>query len=64
MAISWRAIRFALVSFVDPPLHWLLSEPIGFAVAPPLSPYTGPGQSPRFAMRLLELRSVFHTFPA
>ena len=37
---------------------------MGFAVAPPLLPYTRPGQSPRLAVRLLELRSVFHTFPA
>ena len=40
------------------------SEPLGLAVAPPISPYTGPGQSPQFAIRPLELRSVFHTFPA
>ena len=40
------------------------SEPLGLAVAPPISPYTGPGQSPQFAVRPLELRSVFHTFPA
>ena len=30
------------------PMRWVPSEPMGFAVAPPLSPYTGPGQSPRF----------------
>ena len=40
------------------------SKPLGLAVAPPISPYTGPGQSPQFAVRPLELRSVFHTFPA
>ena len=40
------------------------SEPLGLAMAPPLSPYTGPGRSPQFAVRPLELRSVFHTFPA
>ena len=26
-------------------LRWVPSEPMGFAVAPPISPYTGPGQS-------------------
>ena len=30
------------------PMHWVPSEPMGFAVAPPLSPYTRPGQSPQF----------------
>ena len=30
------------------PTRWVPSEPMGFAVAPPISPYTGPGQSPRF----------------
>ena len=30
------------------PMRWVPSEPMGFAVAPPLSPYTGPGQSPQF----------------
>ena len=39
-------------------------EPLGLAVAPPISPYTGPGRSPHFAERPLELRSVFRTFPA
>ena len=46
------------------PVCWVPSEPLGLAVAPPISPYTGPGQSPQFAVRPLELRSVFHTFPA
>ena len=58
-----RALRlfFASVSFVDPvrtiavaleegrlPMRWVPSEPMGFAVAPPISPYTGSGQSLRF----------------
>ena len=30
------------------PMRRVLSEPMGFAVAPPILPYTGPGQSPRF----------------
>ena len=46
------------------PIRWVPSEPMGLAVAPTISPYTGPGQSPQFAVRPLELRSVFHTFPA
>ena len=46
------------------PMCRIPSEPLGLAVAPPISPYTGPGQSPQFAVRPLELRSVFHTFPA
>ena len=27
------------------PLRWVPSEPMGLALAPPISPYTGPGQS-------------------
>ena len=46
------------------PMCRVPSEPLGLAVAPPISPYTGPGRSPQFAVRQLELRSVFHTFPA
>ena len=46
------------------PMRWVPSEPLGLPVAPPISPYTGPGQSPQFCRRPLELRSVFHTFPA
>ena len=30
------------------PLRWVPSGPLGLAVAPPLSPYTGPGQSLQF----------------
>ena len=41
------------------PMHWVPSEPMGFAVAPPISPYTGPGQSPRLDVSPLGLRSVF-----
>ena len=33
-------------------------------MAPPISPYTGPGSSPPFCRKPLELRSVFHTSPA
>ena len=28
------------------PMCWVLSEAMGLAVAPPISPYSGPGQSP------------------
>ena len=28
------------------PMRWVLSEPMGLGVAPPISPYTGPGRSP------------------
>ena len=45
------------------PMCRVPSEPLRLAVAPPISPYTGPGQSPQFAVCPLELRSVFHTFP-
>ena len=34
----------------------------GVAVAPPISPYTGPGWSPPICPVTLELRSVFHIF--
>ena len=30
------------------PMRWVPSEHLGLAVAPPISPYTGPGQSPQF----------------
>ena len=33
-------------------------------MAPPISPYSGPGESPPFCRKPLELRSVFHTFTA
>ena len=46
------------------PIRWAPLEPMGLVVAPPFSPSTGPGQFPHFAVRPLELRSVFHTFPA
>ena len=42
------------------PLHWSRRGPWGVAVAPPISPYTGPGWSPPFCQVPLELRSVFY----
>ena len=41
------------------PMCWVPSEPMGLAVAPPISPYN----LRDFAICPLERRSVFHTFP-
>ena len=38
---------------------WFRRGPWGVAVAPPMSPYTGPGWSPLICRVALELRSVF-----
>ena len=38
---------------------WSCRDPWGVAVAPPISPYTGPDWSPPFCRVPLELRSVF-----
>ena len=59
-----RLLRAVALAEGRLPMCRVPSEPLGLAVAPLISPYTGPGQSPHFAVRLLELRSVFHTFPA
>ena len=75
-----RALRlfFASVLFVDPvrtlravaleegrlPMRWVPSEPMGFAVAPPISPYTGPGQSPRFGRPPIGAQVGVSYFPA
>ena len=42
------------------PCVWSRRGPWGVAVAPPISPYTGPGWSPPFCRMPLELRSVFY----
>ena len=46
MAVSilcvWSLLRLGRLT-----VRWVPSEPMGFAVAPPISPYAGPGQSPR-----------------
>ena len=34
------------------PMRWVPSEPLGLAVAPTISPYTGPGQSPPFGAQV------------
>ena len=44
------------------PMCWFRRGPWGVAVAPPLSPYTGPGWSPPICRVALGLRSVFHIF--
>ena len=59
-----RLLRAVALAEGRLPMCRVPSEPLGLAVAPPISPYTGPGQSPQFAVRPLELRSVFLTFPA
>ena len=35
------------------PVRWVPWEPRGFMVAPPVSPYTGPGQSPQSGRQTL-----------
>ena len=57
-----RLLRAVALAEGHLPMCRVPSEPLGLAVVPPVSPYTGPGQSPQFAVRPLELRSVFHTF--
>ena len=51
----------ALFAFAEGrlPLRWSRRGPWGVAVAPPISPYTGPGWSPPFCRVPLVLRSVF-----
>ena len=44
------------------PCIWFRRGPWGIAVAPPISPYTGPGWSPTICRVTLELRSVFPIF--
>ena len=39
-------------------------EPMGFAVAPPISPYTDPGQSPRFCRTPFGAQVGVSYFPA
>ena len=46
------------------PLHWSRRGPWGVAVAPLISPYTGPGWSPPFCLVPLVLRSVFSVYCA
>ena len=39
---TWSLLRLGHL-----PMRWVPSEPLGFAVTPPISPSTVPGQSPR-----------------
>ena len=53
-------------------MRWVPSVPMGLAVAPPISPYNCPGQSPRFGCTPIGaqvgvsyfLRDVPHVFMA
>ena len=54
---------FRLCGGAFSPCVWFHRDPWGVAVAPPISPYTGPGWSPPFCHVALELRSVFAIFP-
>ena len=47
-ADGFRHVRALALAEGHLPMRWVLLVPIGFAEAPPVSPYTGPGQSPRF----------------
>ena len=57
-------VRVSLMRWGVSPCVWFRRGPWGVAVAPPISPYTGPGSSPPFCRVALELRSVFPIFPA
>ena len=57
----WCAFRFAEGRL---PWRWSRKGPWGVAVAPPISPYTGPGWSPPFCRVPLVLRSVFYVYCA
>ena len=61
--LSWRfpsLVRVSLLRSGVSPCVWSHRGPWGVAVAPPISPYTGPGWSPPFCRVPLELRSVFY----
>ena len=63
--LCWRfpsLVRFSLLRRGVSPCVWFRRGPWGVAVAPPISPYTGPGWSPPICCGPLELRSVFHIF--
>ena len=54
---------FRLCGGAFSPCDWFRWDAWGVAVAPPISPSTGPGWSPPFCHVALELRSVFPIFP-
>ena len=43
-----RLLRAVALAEGRLPMRWVPSEPLRLAVAPPILPYTGPGQSPQF----------------
>ena len=43
-----RHLRAVALAEGQLPMRWVSSEPLGLAVAPLISPYTGPAQSPQF----------------
>ena len=45
---GFRHLRAVALAEGHLPMRWVSSEPLGLAVAPPISPYTGPGLSPHF----------------
>ena len=53
-------MRVSLLRRGVSPCVWSRRGPWGVTVAPPISPYTGPGWSPPFCRVPLELRSVFY----
>ena len=59
LTVSVIGARFALAEG-RLPMRLVPSEPLGVVVAPPISPYTGPGWSPLICRVPLELRAVFH----
>ena len=46
LADGHRLLRAVALEEGRLPLRWVPLDPMGLAVAPPISPYTGPGQSP------------------
>ena len=46
------------------PMRWVPSEPLGLEVAPPISPYTGPVQSPQFCRAPIGAQVGVSYFPA
>ena len=55
-------MRVSLMRWGVSPCVWFRRGPWGVAMAPPISPYTGPGWSPPICRVALELRSVFPIF--
>ena len=63
--LCWRfpsSVHVSLMQLGVSPCVWFRRGPWGVAVAPPISPYTGPAWSPPICRATLELRSVFPIF--